>query len=104
MSDQPFTFSPLPPQPDPVVESLIAAGIYQRVGPDRCRMSEAGLRWYLAWLPEVIAVLAARSRTPPMEQLIELERQTLDLRVQIEELKRGIVSPHRAAQARDEEA
>lgn len=104
MSDQPFTFSPLPPQPDPIIESLIAAGIYERVAPDRCRMSEAGLRWYLVWLPEVIAVLAARSRTPPMERLIELERQNLDLRVQVEELKRGIVSPHRPPWAGNEEA
>ena len=101
MTDQQLTLSPRPPQSDPMIEGLIAAGIYERVGPDRCRMSEAGLRWYLTWLPRVLDVLIARSRTPAMERLIQLERENLDLRVQVEELGRGIVSPHRAAQAGD---
>ena len=76
-----FNLSPLPPRPDPVVEHLLAAGIYERgSADDRYRLSEAGLRWYLIWLPHVLRMLIARSKTPAMEKYVELEYENRRLR------------------------
>jgi len=83
--------------------ALVAAGFYEETGRDTYRLTEAGLQWIVSWLPRVIPTLIARGRTPEMERLIRLERENLDLRVQIEEMRRGIRSPHRAALLKGEE-
>jgi hypothetical protein len=78
--------------------ALVEIGFYEEIAPNHFRLTEACIRWIVSWLPHVITVLIER-RQP----LVELQRENLDLRVYIEELKRGILSPHRATQTGDEE-
>lgn len=84
--------------------ALVAAGFYEETGRNTWRLTEAGLQWIVSWLPRVIPVLVARGQTPEMNRIVELEWENLDLRVQIEEMRRGIRSPHRTTQAGDGEA
>ena len=88
---------------DAIARGLVEIGLYETTAPNTYRLTEEGFEWMVFWLPRVIGVLIARGRTPEMNRLVELEWENLDLRVQVEELKRGILSPHRATQTGDEE-
>lgn len=97
--EQPLlTILPLPNETAAVrARALVAAGFYEETGHNTWRLTEVGLQWIVSWLPRVIPTLIARSQTPEMERLVRLEWENLDLRVQIEEMRRGMRSPHRAA-------
>ena len=57
-------------------DNALSAGIYERGSADgRYRLSAAGLRWYLRWLPDVIGELVARA------ELAEAEAAALTARV-----------------------
>ena len=84
--------------------ALVGIGFYEETGHNTFRLTEEGYRWIVLWLPHVIPELITRSQTPERGLSLMLERQNLDLRVQVEELKRGIVSPHRPPWAGNEEA